>query len=34
MQDWMNGQYLKTLPIDEIVPLLSEQWTSSGLLTR
>jgi len=32
--DWMNGQYLKTLPIDEIVPLLSEQWTSSGLLTR
>ena len=34
LQDWMNGQYLKSLPLDEIVPLLSEQWTSSGLLKR
>lgn len=34
MQEWMNGQYLKHLPTDEVVPLLAEQWTSSGLLKK
>lgn len=32
--EWMNGQYLKHLPTDEVVPLLAEQWTSSGLLKK
>lgn len=34
MQEWMNGQYLHQLPTEEIVPLLAEQWTSSGLLKK
>ncbi|HKP84963.1 MAG TPA: glutamate--tRNA ligase [Blastocatellia bacterium] len=28
---WMNGEYLRTLPLDEIVPLVGEQLKQAGL---
>ena len=34
VQNWMNGQYIKALPEEEVVRLLSEQWSSSQLLTK
>ena len=34
VQNWMNGQYIKALPEEEAVRLLSEQWNSSQLLTK
>ena len=34
VQNWMNGQYIKALPEEEAVRLLSEQWKLSQLLTK
>lgn len=33
-QEWMNGQYLKHLPTEQIEPLLAEEWIKSGLLKK
>lgn len=30
----MNGQYIKNLPTEEAVQLLSSQWQESGLLSK
>ena len=30
----MNGQYVKHLPAEEVLPLLAQEWTSSGLLRK
>ncbi len=31
---WMNGQHLRALPEDSLLPLVAHSWASSGLLTK
>lgn len=30
----MNGQHLRTVPIDQLVKVLGEQWKDAGILTQ
>lgn len=34
LQMWMNGQYIKQLPVEDAVKLLASQWTSSQILAK
>lgn len=31
---WMNGQHLRTLPLDELAKILGERWKSTGILNE
>ncbi|XP_077215731.1 glutamate tRNA synthetase isoform X1 [Tasmannia lanceolata] len=31
---WMNGQHLRALPSDELVQIIGERWTSTGIVTE
>lgn len=34
VQDWMNGQYLHKLSLEELTPLVAKQWVSSNILKK